>query len=392
MERRTRPKLNTQIYEEATNWFVKARTGDLDDAGCRELDQWLRRSPEHLSAYIEIAAIWNEGPTLDPLGKYDAATLIRDATADSNNVVPLVTASGSRAAETKREQVADEPRAAPRRSGLRQRYSIAAAAMIATVGGLLAWQHYRAPTYMTDVGEQRSIALADGSLIELNSRSKVRVRYTDERRDVELLEGQALFRVAKDHSRAFIVSADGTRVRAVGTQFDVYKKRAGTIVTVVEGRVAVSSRSEGGSPQAPRPDPSPGPVVGDAGVSANISPGASAPFNHKDELLVTAGEQLTVTEKAAQKTEHANVASAIAWTQRRLVFESAPLIDVVEEFNRYNQRQIAIRDPELYRFRISGVFSSTEPDSLLRFLRSRRGVQISESESRVEIFRDEATR
>ena len=95
------------------------------------------------------------------------------------------------------------------------------------------------------MGEQRSIQFEDGSTVDLNSRSKIRVKYSKQERDVELIEGQALFHVAHDTSRPFIVAVGATRVRAVGTQFDVYKKSNGTVVTVVEGRVAVYSAPQG---------------------------------------------------------------------------------------------------------------------------------------------------
>src|SRR5258708_14766281 len=98
-----------------------------------------------------------------------------------------------------------------------------------------------APVYITALGEQRSIQFADGSTVELNSRSKISVKYSQQESDVDLLEGQAVFHVAHDVSRPFIVAVGATRVRAVGTQFDVYKKSNGTVVTVVEGRVAVYS-------------------------------------------------------------------------------------------------------------------------------------------------------
>jgi transmembrane sensor len=104
--------------------------------------------------------------------------------------------------------------------------------------------------------------------------------------------------------------------------------------------------------------------------------------------LVSAGEQLTVTPKLAQKAEHANIAAATAWTERRIVFESATLSDVAEEFNRYNQRQLIIEDPDLYGFHISGVFSSTDPDSLIRFLRERAGVRVTETSSEIRIAKN----
>src|SRR5580692_469569 len=91
MDRQARSKINTQIYEEACAWFVECRAGDLDDEGRQEFDRWLRKSPEHLSSYIEIAAIWNEGPLLDPDGKWSVDRLIEPALeGGDNNVVTLV--------------------------------------------------------------------------------------------------------------------------------------------------------------------------------------------------------------------------------------------------------------------------------------------------------------
>ncbi len=147
------------------------------------------------------------------------------------------------------------------------------------------------------IGEQRSIALADGSTLELNSRSKVRVRYSEHERALELLEGQALFRVAKDTSRPFIVSCDGTRVRAVGTQFDVNKKRGGTVVTVVEGQVSVVSsvidaRIDDVNVEVFR--------CRRCRVRRNESRGASG-------ILLAAGEQITVTHTAVNEITRPDV-------------------------------------------------------------------------------------
>jgi transmembrane sensor len=105
-------------------------------------------------------------------------------------------------------------------------------------------------------------------------------------------------------------------------------------------------------------------------------------------VYLSAGEQLTVTPKTVAKTAHPNVSSATAWTQRQLIFESAALSDVAEEFNRYNQRQLMIQDPSLYNFHISGVFSSTDPTSLIRFLRQRPGVKVTETASEIRVARN----
>src|SRR5688572_8466736 len=89
-------KLNTQICKEACEWLVEFRSGDADASARREFDTWLRKSPEHLGAYLEMAAIWNEGPALDPQRKWDTDTLIAQAAAERDNVVPLTEVARSR--------------------------------------------------------------------------------------------------------------------------------------------------------------------------------------------------------------------------------------------------------------------------------------------------------
>src|SRR5882757_1549270 len=386
MDRHVRSKMNTQIYEEACSWFVEARAGDLDDSGRRDLDRWLRKSPEHLSAYLEIAAIWNEGSKLDPSNKWVVNALIQNALeAGDDNVVSLPRAitgeispdlsrrtNLSRSSTNVRSTLHPARRSrVPSSSNLSvawfqqwRRLAIAATIAILVIGGgTLTMLELSAPTYATALGEQRSIEFADGSTVELNSRSKIRVKYSKQERDVELIAGQALFHVAHDTSRPFIVAIGATRVRAVGTPFDVYKKSSATVVTVVEGRVAVSS-----SP------PSEGEPV---------APGLTRETD--SSFLLAAGEQLTVTPESAQKAASPNISGATAWTRAEIVFDAATLSDVVEEFNRYNERQLIIEDPDLLNFHISGTFSSADPESLIRFLRQRPGVQVTETGGQIRV-------
>jgi transmembrane sensor len=436
MDRHTRSKMNRQIYEEACAWFVESRAGDLDEAGRLDFDGWLRKSPEHLSSYLEIAAIWNEGPSLDPQSKWPADRLIQHALgAGDDNVLPLpsamlpainppdaaVEAAGSSLIAGP-IRVASAPTGAPSgcarsntpRGSLRRRLRLAIAASVAVLAifGALAMLEFSAPTYATALGEQRSIQFADGSTVELNSRSKIRVKYSKQERDVELLEGQALFHVAPDMSRPFILSAGATRVRTVGTQFDVYKKSNVTVVTVVEGRVAVYSTPHGvpagfgpiaalrhyfaRESLATQSSPSGSALSSLRRPSAHATSSSSAreipatpeplsdnPSGHS--FLLAAGEQLTVTPEVAQKAENPNIAGAIAWRERQIVFKSASLSEVAEEFNRYNKRQLVIEDPQALTFHVSGVFSSIDPDSLIRFLKQRSGVKVSETESQIRI-------
>jgi transmembrane sensor len=375
-----RLKLNTQIYEEACEWFIDCRAGDLDEATRYDFDCWLRKSPEHLSAYLELAAIWNEGPMLDPEGKFDRDTLIAQAALDRDNVVELSNSRNGSDPSTPDVVARTTPTHAEHRRFRRRHFAaIAASIVLVTAAAMLYLQTIRAPAYATAIGEQRSLVLMDGSTVELNSRSKIVVHYTKQGRDVELLRGQALFHVAKDAARPFIVKIGATFVRAVGTEFDVYQKRDDTVVTVVEGRVAILTDHSIGLP-----DRGVQTTAIDEPRQSNLEFPTIAP-GHVGNIMVAAGEQLTVTPKVIQIAEHPNIASATAWTQRRLVFESASLADVADEFNRYNDRQLIVGDRRLETFHVSGVFSSTDPASLIRFLRARPELRIIETESQIRI-------
>ena len=358
MEQRT--NINSQIVDEASSWFIECRAGDLDEAGRLELDTWLRRSPEHLRAYLEIAAIWNEGPALDPMGKWDGATLIAQAAEGPDNVVALREFTADNKAQTSSDRaiVHDD---SPQERRFIPRPGKRAFALAASLAGVLAtaatwlWSQMYSSVYTTGMGEQRFLKLADSSTVEMNSRSRVHVRYTRDERSVDILAGEALFNVTKDAARPFVVGVGGTRVTVVGTQFDVYKKAHTTVVTVVEGRVSV------------------------------VAPAPVLPSRSGTPMLVSAGEQLTMTSNLAKLVEHTNLAAVTAWTQRRIMFDSATLLEVAEEFNRYNSRQLIIDTPELLQFHISGTFSSTDPESFVRFLRERPDVRVIETASEIRI-------
>jgi transmembrane sensor len=355
-----RIKLNSQISEEAAEWFIEFRTGDIDMAGRRAFDIWVRSSQEHLRAYLEIAAIWNECDALDAQRAWDTDALISLA---DDNVVPLTvpdTAVHADNAVSGTEQ--------PRRKHGSVRYAIAAsvAFLVCTLAALTWLQFYGLPTYTTDVGEQRSVRLTDGSTVELNSRSRLRIHFTDAERAVELLEGQALFHVAKNPARPFIVRSGDTDVRAVGTRFDVNRRDSGTVVTVIEGKVAVDSPR---TPDTPEP--------GTASAQGKAVSGT---------LLLSAGEQVTIAKQTIPKPRSVNTTAATAWTHRQLVLDSAPLNEVASEFNRYSTRKLIVEDSASSELRLSGVFE-TDPDFLIRYLRDRPDITIHETDTEIRIIR-----
>jgi len=254
-----------------------------------------------------------------------------------------------------------------------------ASLLIVCVGAAgVAWVELQRGLYTTDIGEQRSITLDDGSTVELNAKSRIRVRFTDQAREVDLIAGQALFYVAKDNARAFVVRSGAARVRAVGTEFDVYRRRSGTTVSVLEGQVAVFlNDSSAGSLTFPET----------SGAGTARSARSSNAVGGGTRLLVSAGEQVVLTAQSAARLNAPDVAVATAWTQRQIVFQGSPLSDVVEEFNRYNRKQMVIDDENSAAHSGQRSLSSTEPASLLRFLREQVQLTVTERDGQLAISR-----
>jgi transmembrane sensor len=395
--------MNIQIYEEASEWIVKHREGTLDAGERKTFDAWLRESPQHLRAYLEMSSIWEDVPSLDRGWNPPAEELIERARADQS-VVSIDVPAGARprAFGALREKMRARSGALlsarahdvgakvgsssrSRIAGSKLGYALAASLLAAIAG---TWFYLQRDVYGTDVGEQRSLALTDGSTVELNSRSRIKVRYSDEERRIDLLEGQALFRVARDKVRPFVVQAENTRVRAVGTAFDVYRRPSGTVVTVVEGRVSVqtSNATETPEPVVPVVEvKAPLPAIRSGSNAAPDVPPVSANTASKGEALLGAGEQLVVTPKSVSAPARADVTAATAWTRRSLVFDSSPLTEVAQEFNRYNTRRLVIDDPALVDFHVSGVFSSVEPALLIRFLQTQPELIVTETDAEIRI-------
>lgn len=357
--------MSQEALAQAADWFVDFRVDDVDATTREEFHVWLRRSPQNVQAYLEIARTYVELPAINPSGKIDAEELIAYARSAAN-VVPLPRAPTAADPSTS---------AAPSRRVRHELPLTLAASLLFAVAGALTWLQLRGDNYSTDIGEQRSITLTDGSTVDLNARTRIRVRMTADRRLVQLLEGQALFKVAKDKARPFIVRSDDTQVRAVGTQFDVYRRKSGTTVTVLEGRVeVVASSGDEFSGSASPPEHR----------ANNVADGRQAAGNEQ-VLFLGAGEQATIAPERAPAPVQADVAATVAWKDRLIVFNGTPLTQVVEEFNRYTRRQLVIRDASLETFHISGVYSSSDPASLVRFLRAQDGIDVVETETEIRI-------
>jgi len=366
---------NQQLYSEAAAWLIEFRSGDIDVAGRKAFYDWLRTSPEHMRAYLELAAIWNEGSALDPAHSVaDGGAL--ETSEPETNVIALNTLHSERPRAIHDTDRSPPTRVSARRVGPKMLY-LAASLLLAASAALQWYWHDVRGVYTTGVGEQHLITLSDGSVIELNAQSRIRVRYYSRQRAVDLLRGQALFNVAHDATRPFIVHAGRSQVRAIGTQFDIYSKAAETTVSVIEGTVAVL------------------PVVPDEAVRPGRSKAEAATYSGPDrmtsddlatgEVLLTSGEQAVVVAQTAVKQLSPDIAAATAWSQGHIVFHGTRLKDVATEFNRYNSRHLVIRAPELLSFKVTGIFSSTDPTSLIRFLAGRPEMKVTETADEIVV-------
>lgn len=332
-----------QSPSQAAAWWLAT----LSDEGCSDVErqqfsEWLRASTRNVEEFLRLSTLArtvNTRPELWP--ERSAKSLIAEARA-SANVAILESGNG----------VGRIP--APRRA---LPWAIAASVALLALGVAFiasdaGWSTWGSPTYQTAVGEQRSITLEDGSVVELNSRSELRTRFSRSLRAVELIEGEAIFRVAKDEQRPFRVRTGATDIVVVGTAFNVNADRSRTIVTVLEGRVRVDSRVSG------------------AGASAREG-GAAAPI----ELAV--GEQLIVARaRPVVRVALQDVTKVTSWTQRRLIFEDTSIAEAAAEFARYSPRQIRIDDAAIAARTITGVFDATDPAALVEFLRADATVSV----------------
>ena len=350
-----------RITDEAALWYVKAQDPGFSTSDREELASWLAASAEHVKEYLSLAAVTQDVREL--AGTFDVDELLRltQDSADEANVVPLP--------ETDVHIPSREAELGPRKSGKvwRGRLRIWATAATITVAAVLGLFYLTIPQtdlYTTGVGEQVSFPLDDGSVITLNAQSTLRVTYTDTSRDLHLTAGEAMFDVASDPGRPFRVITEGAVIQAIGTQFNVRYRGSDTTVTVVEGVVDVQTV------------PGPPSLPGEVGEVPDESPTETPPVVPQPTRLQV-GQQARVSSGEVAVVD-TNIQKATSWRERRLVFDSWTLADVVEEFNFYNDQRIVIVDADLVARSISGAFSADDRDSFALFL-SEAGIASYES-------------
>jgi transmembrane sensor len=321
----------TSISEQATRWWDVLRHGEASPADKREFASWVVQAPEHVEAILRMVRVHK---TLSRPGvrwpDIPAETLIREARAASGEVILSMPRRTPPAPETRRRS------ATPAAFGL-------AAALLLTI--LVSWLALTRPErFQTQLGEQRSVMLADGSRITLNTASRVQVQLGTDRRLIELDEGEALFEVAPDSKRPFDVRVGKVVVRAVGTKFNVDQRAARTVVAVIEGHVS---------------------------VVANGTRVTQFRELYAGDRVVLAADGPGPVEKGVDLTE------VTAWTQHELVFRRRSLGEIAEEFNRYNAARLEIRSATLRKREVTGIFRTDDLASFVAILARIPGVQVA---------------
>ena len=351
----TDEQIRIAIAEQAAEWFVANRVNALSEATRLAFMTWLRTSPVHVEEYLGMATVARDlraaGP--DPLVSLEALLAQARREGSDKATSPDPTNPWHR----RLWQSAWTPVVAVSAAVLA---AIAVGFVVLSAGGLDLLGLGK--TYATAHGEHRSLRLADGSALQLNTESTIRVRFTNRERLVEIVGGQAFFQVAHDVRRRFRVSAGGADLIAVGTQFDVAMRARTVVVTVVEGQIAVFS----GQAPAPR-----------SGAAAAIG-----------GLTVRATQQVRL-ESGVVSAQPAvvDLHQVEAWLRDQIVFEQRALGEVADEFNRYARTPIEIRDASLRALVVSGVFDTHDTASFVAFLQTIDGVTVVRTPTRIYVLK-----
>jgi transmembrane sensor len=339
------------IFDEAVGWIMCFEDPDLEpgdpyrdlEVRGRAFREWVTRSADHVRVLLEAMEQERRIHDLDARAHAEIQRLVE---------LQAVTYASLTAEEiptpAAQHTVQEEP--LPARPWTRIAAAIAAIAILA---GVVYYFTMQPAIYTTQIGERQQRLLSDGSLIELNTNSRVAVHFSPHARVVHLIQGEVFFRVTHDSRRPFTVTASDASIQVIGTQFDVRQTPQGIEVAVVSGRVHASAG------QAPA-------TVGKA--SEQVIPPSEKP---RDVLVLSTGEVAEIVSGKVSKLPTRNVDDVMAWRQNLLVFFNDPLTKVVEEFNRYNPVQIRVEGAFAQEVRVSGKFGVRDSQAILQYAKTK---------------------
>jgi transmembrane sensor len=334
----------SDIEQRASEWIIRSEGGNFTEEMRAELERWLQ-NPRNRVTFLRIKEAWRR------------ASRVRSARPLDGNADPDLLKDRDLTFGTK------DPDDGP---GSGWTFRIAAGAALTLIVyfiGLVAWI-LLGPSdwikYTTSIGGYEHITLADGSGIQLNTDSEIRTRLSPDKREIQLIRGEALIKVAHDVSRPFMVTAANTSVRAdppgrVGAAFVVRLRTPESVdIAVTEGSVLL------------------GPSERIIDVVVGSVPSSNS--------TLAAGDAATVRPEGIHLTKVGleELNRKLSWTAGLLSFQGETLTEVTDEFNRYNRKHLVVTDPMIAERRIGGAFQATDPESFVSALEKWFGIHADE--------------
>ena len=308
---------NDKLLDEATEWFVVMRADDISVQRSSDFVRWISQSPAHQAAYAEIGGLWDGLSILEDIPEQAPVSLLADHRRAKNTVRPDPT-----------RKIWSPGRIA---------------AVIAFLAlGLVGWRYgdiFLMESHSTKIGELADVILDDGSHLELNTNSKIRVDLQHDKRIVYLQQGEVFFEVARDENRPFFIETKGGLVRVLGTKFNIRQRGTSSDVTVLEGAVAVED-------------------YGHLNEAAMVPDATLAP----DQKFTLGDDNVKNIAFPADST------AALAWRDRKLIYNGESFKMLVQDINRYFPAEIRIGDPALDNIQVVAILKVEDQAATLKAL------------------------
>lgn len=279
------------LTEQAAAWFLRIQQSDCSDADRKAFESWLAEDEAHDNEYQQYVRLWQN---LDRLERKPS-----------------------------------------RSSNRKSRLMVAWVIFLTITLGSLQWLTNHEELIVTAVGEREQIVLADGTTIDMNTDTVIRIALLGCSRKVTIERGEASFKIGSERFRPFIVHSGNGTLRDIGTEFNVVQQGDKTTVAVLEGAVEVTLDNQ------------------ISGIKT-----------------LRSGQQLTYSTHDLSDISAVDAESIVAWRKNRLIFRDTPLNEVIHQINRYHERPIRLADSQLSKLTVSGEFNSADRVGLIQALKA----------------------
>lgn len=349
-------------HAQAAYWFVQLRKSDCAATTRKTFDVWLEENSANAAAYEHVERAWRASAALEASASLEELrrnALIATVERPGKRSRRLVwSGAAAAAASLLVAALVFAPSLHPPSSADDPERLIMQAALEGPASSIARGAPLR--TLSTSIGERSAMPLHDGSFVELSTETSVRVAFTEERREIVLLHGQAVFDVFHDPDRPFVVLAGDRRITALGTEFEVRLADGDVAVTMLEGRVEIAEVRAADTAER------------DAEPLAVVS--------------LEAGQRLSARVGVAEEVAPDVLDRAMAWREGWLRFENDTLSDVIAEINRYSYRKFELANDELGALRVSGHFRAGSVESFSSTIIEVYPVAISADANRSDVL------